>query len=563
MFRRFLCTYTLISLFPFLLPFPSSAQVKPSRYFIEFTDKNNNAFSLSSPLAFLTQRSLDRRTKQNINLDSTDLPVTSSYVDSVASKGVTVLYRLKWFNGIVIRTSDSLALAALNAFPFVKGVKAIGLRSREESLYEKKFEHDTFAITSKAVPSVLKNSTYDYGKAFNQIDMLCGIPLHDNGFDGKGMIIAVLDAGFWKVDSLPAFDSLRANGQIISTWDFVDGNSQVYEDHTHGMMVLSTMGGYYPGEIIGTAPKAQYILLRSEEAATEYLIEEYNWVAAAEYADSAGADVINSSLGYTTFDDPAQDHTYADMNGDTAPITIGADIAASKGIFVVSSAGNEGNSAWNFISAAADGDSVLAVGAVDAAKTYAPFSSNGPASDGRVKPNVSAQGWGAAFATTSGTAAFGNGTSFSGPIIAGMTASLWSAAPNLTNMQVKAAIEQSASQYTNPDTLLGYGIPDYCKALQLLTGISLKDIGVDDLINVYPNPFSDYFVIEFSSDTNQTLTIEVYDLLGKKIFSREQKVSDDSISLIRVNRFNGHGGGLFILRIITEKYAFMKKVVMD
>src|ERR1035437_5522485 len=360
--------------------------------------------------------------------------------------------------------------------------------------------------------------------------MLNGVCLHNKGFHGEGMIIAVMDADFWKVDSLPAFDSLRVNHQIIGKWNYVDNDSLVYGSHTHGEMTLSDMGGNIPGRIIGTAPKAKYMLFITEDAYTENIIEEYNWASAAEYADSVGADVFSTSLGYTTFDsvkinnvtvvNPAN-HSRADMNGRTTPIAIASAIAASKGILPVCSAGNEGWSPWHFIGTPADADSTLAVGAVDSLKNLAGFSSRGPSVDGRIKPNVAAQGSPAVVGDPgTGDIEYLSGTSFSGPITAGMATCLWQAHPTSTNMQLLNAIQQSASRHANPDSLTGYGIPDFCLA-DVLLGVNDFSASTEDVLSIYPNPFSDAFAISFVDWKGEKVSFALFDITGRKIIDKQ------------------------------------------
>ncbi|MBK5284062.1 MAG: S8 family serine peptidase, partial [Bacteroidia bacterium] len=497
----------------FLIPVCLSAQIAPGKYFVAFADKNNNPFSISNPSAYLSPRALNRRAIQNISINSTDLPVTPSYVTTVAAQGATILNKTKWLNGVIIQTNDTNIVNAIRLLPFVSGIKSIPHHARNVSEIPRskdKFENITLTKNRSAV-----STSSDYGGAWNQLSMLHGDFLHDAGFRGAGMLIAVLDAGFIKADSLAVFDSLRANNRIVATRDFVDGDTMVYDHHWHGTSVLSCMAANLPGTMIGTAPDASYILLRTEDAATEFIIEEYNWACGAEFADSAGADVFNSSLGYTTFDDSLYNHTYADMNGDSAIATQAADIAASKGILVVNSAGNSGGNSWNFIGAPADADSILAIGAVDSLGVYASFSSRGPSFDGRVKPDVCAQGSASFVAYTDGSFGPGSGTSFASPIMAGMAACLWQSCSSYSNMQILRAIQISADHFLMPDTLYGYGIPDFSIACLILNGnTNVRD---DLIISLYPNPFTENCIINFYSSIRQSIHTEVFDILGKKV----------------------------------------------
>ncbi|MFT5280472.1 MAG: serine protease AprX, partial [Bacteroidia bacterium] len=440
----------------------SSFGQNPQKFWVGFMDKDNTPFTITDPIQFLSQRSIDRRTNQGISLDQKDLPVDPNYVFQVASAGAAILNKSKWFNGVSIELQDSVDIDVINALPFVQSWSPVSRLSGRNPIPNKFGQAIPNTKSSGGAPPI------DHGTGYNQIDMLNGVPLHEQGFLGNGMTIAVLDAGFSNVPLLAVFDSLFNDGRILATKDFVDGDNDVYGHSTHGAYVLSTMASYWPGEFIGTAPKANYILLRSEEGGSELIIEEDNWVAAAEFADSMGADIINSSLGYTTYDDPSMDHTYFDMDGNTTRITQGADLAASRGILVVNSAGNSGQSAWNFIGAPADGDSVFAIGAVNPDGIYAEFSSKGPSADGRIKPNIVAQGAATVIADLNPDAEepthTGNGTSFSGPVIAGMMACFWQAFPELTNIECMNIVEQSASQYSNPDEFIGHGIPDFSLA---------------------------------------------------------------------------------------------------
>lgn len=444
------------------------SQVAPDKYWVKFTDKNNSPYSINNPEAFLSPKAIDRRNAQGIAILENDLPVNSTYIQGVANTGATVLNVSKWYNSVTVYTTSQSVIDAINLLPYVLSVEKGKYIVKPEKSEKPFFKNESYGEIPEEnlILGPASGESYNYGAAYNQINMLNGIPMHDLGFDGTGMTIAILDAGFLNTNIIDAFDSLWNNGQILGTRDFVSPLApDIFGSHSHGTSVLSTIGANLPGQMVGTAPKADFWLLRSEDGATEYLIEELNWVSAAEFADSVGADVINSSLGYTTFDDPSQDHTYQDMDGNTTPITIGADLAASKGMIVVNSAGNSGGSSWQYIGAPADGDSVFSIGAVTASGNYASFSSTGPTFDGRIKPNVVAQGSGSTIISAySGNVTTGSGTSFSSPITAGMVACLWQAHQNKRNTQIMEAIEQSATLAGSPNYLLGYGIPDYFDA---------------------------------------------------------------------------------------------------
>ncbi|MCK5823410.1 MAG: S8 family serine peptidase [Bacteroidales bacterium] len=530
------------------------AQVSPNKYVISFTDKNNNQYSVNQPNEFLSQRAIERRIKQDIDIVENDLPITSAYVDSLQKLGLTILNKSKWFNSLTIFSTDSLLLDTIENISFIKNLK------KSSSIHKKNYDYNKFFCKRKKVDySSLNNKigVSKYGYSENQIKMLNGHVLHNNGNQGQGMQIAVIDAGFYHVNSLPAFDSLLLNNQILGTKDFVDGGSSVYEDHSHGMSVLSILAGNVPYIFIGTAPKAKYWLLRSEDASTESLIEEENWASAAEFADSVGADVISCSLGYSVFDDAAQNHTYADMDGKTTRISRAANIATSKGILVVNSAGNEGNKLWKYLTAPSDADSVLCVGAVDKNGDYASFSSTGPTYDGRIKPNIVSQGKNTVFQAGDGLFYEGNGTSFSTPIIAGLAACLWQAHPTVNNMEIFNAIVQSSNQYHNPDNITGFGIPDFGKANLFL---DYNDSGKENIISVYPNPFIDVLNFDFYSIDNDNIEIELYNILGQKISFNKHNLAFTSYNKIQIN-FNSLENGIYFLRVASKDKFYTKKVI--
>jgi subtilisin family serine protease len=312
--------------------------------------------------------------------------------------------------------------------------------------------------------------------------------MHNAGFRGEGMQIAVFDGGFPGVDKIPAFSPMFQENRLANVFNFVEKNKSVFVRDNHGTNTLSTLAANQPGFFIGTAPKATYNLFVTEDVNSEHPIEEVNWLIAAEYADSVGVDVISTSLGYNSFDYPSIDYTYDDMNGRTAISTRAATIAARVGMLVVSSAGNEGGNSWRYITAPADADSILTVGAVDSLRNRATFSSIGPTADGRIKPTLMAQGRSAAILTSNGSVNRGNGTSFSCPILAGMAAGFWQANPTLTVQQVISYLQRSASRAKTPNDEYGFGIPNYVQANDLVT---IDRAELSDDLSLYPNPTRD------------------------------------------------------------------------
>jgi serine protease AprX len=440
-----------------------------TRYIIKLKDKNGSPYSISDPTAYLSQRAIDRRTRYSISIDSTDLPVNPFYVTQIKNiPGVTVLNISKWLNAVTIQTADANALNAITGFSFVRstsGIAAKKARSNPVDWKDSKFDDDFLPIdNSNRRTSKTTGDYYDYGNSFNEIHLHNGEFLHNIGLRGSGMQIALLDNGFNNYTSFDAFDSVNANNQVLGTWDFVAREQNVSDDGSHGMSCFSTIGANIPGQFIGKAPQAKFWLYQTEDNSSEYPIEEFNWVCGAEKADSSGADVISSSLGYATFDDASLNHTYVDMDGNTTMAVIAADLAAKKGVLVFVSNGNFGTSAWHFLSTPADGDSVVAVGAVDASGTVGSFSSYGPSSDGQIKPDVASVGVSAILETSAGTIGSGNGTSFACPNMAGLATCLWQGFPELSNMKIRSALWQSASRADSPDDRMGYGIPDMKKA---------------------------------------------------------------------------------------------------
>lgn len=548
------------ALLTFALDVSGQGTVAPSRFLVRFTDKIGTPHSISNPGTFLSARALSRRAAQGIPVDVRDLPPVPAYLDSLQARGAQVSNVSKWLNAACVYSTDSLVIASIGNLPFVAEVRP--LRKPVQNNLNDKLDFPCSPIGARKIIQPVDSfpRSLNYGPSLGQISMLNLQSLHMSGYLGQGMLIAVLDAGFFNANTLPAFDSLFSGNRIIATRDLVDGGNNVFDDHNHGMNVLSVLGGNIPGSLIGSAPGASYILLRTEDAATEYMIEEFNWVVGAEFADSCGADIISSSLGYTTFDNALMNHTYSDLDGGTAIGTLGSVWAAQRGILVVNSAGNSGGSSWNYIGVPADADSILATGAVDSMENFAAFSSRGPSADGRIKPDVSAQGVDVVMSSTSGAIMTGNGTSFSCPLVSGAAACLWQANPTLSAMQVRAAIIQSCDQYLNPDNNKGYGIPDFSQALFVLNGKKLVNPSGNEVISCYPNPTQSRLHLALFSSFSQEIVIYLCDLSGRIMDEMISEGLPGGYHHFQVEMGN-LSSGLYLLRVKFRDAEQVLKVV--
>ncbi len=529
-----------------LLLFTASlfAQENADVYWIQFTDKSNNSYELSQPEQFLSPKALQRRDNQNIEINNKDLPVSDFYLDSLSNMGIHIRYTSKWINGAAIQSTDTALIDTIENLGFI--IDKFIIRELIE-----------FPKSAKAT----KENALSYGQSENQISMLNGHILHNQGYTGQNMLIAVLDSGFLGVPSLSSFQALLNESRVIDTRDYVDGDNDVYAHHNHGRAVLSILAANVEDSLVGSAPNANYLLLRTEDAASEQLIEEYNWIAAAEYADSIGADVISVSLGYNVYDNEAWSYTNADLDGRTAPISIAATIAASKGILVLTAAGNGGNDTNPKISVPGDADSVLTVGATNSDGEYASFSSIGYSADNRVKPDIVAQGEAAWFQGGDGQFASGNGTSFSTPIASGLAACLWQANPQLSNMEILRAIQESSSQYNNPDEYLGYGLPDFAAANLALKNINYTAFGSEMLTNLYPNPCSDALQIEFYSVDTQKLEVSIVNMQGQIMYKHQHSVYRTSYNSLRIMDVATFPKGMYILRIQSQNKVYSKAFI--
>ncbi len=477
---------------------------------VYFTDKPDAEISMQHPEDFLSPRALERRTRQRIDIDISDVPVSAEYVQALVDLGMEIDQVSKWFNAVSVYATPE-QLISVQQLPFVGKVEAV---KKYAILNEQLTPLNTSVFYRQGATEEI---TAQLGYAAGQIEQINLDTLLEMGLSGDSMIIAVLDAGFFGVDTAHLFSSFWDKDQILGYYNFPEHNDQVFNIWSgyHGSWVMSVIGGDIDSVFSGSAPDAWFYLYRTEIAETEYVVEEDHWLAAAERADSVGADIINSSLGYTEFDDAAENHTWDDLDGNTTVVTNAADMAASKGILVCNSAGNLGASPWYYVSMPADGDSVFTIGGVDIDSVHASFSGYGPTADGRLKPNVVALASNSACLSPDGYVTWLSGTSFSSPLIAGACATLWQEFPEATNMDILHAVEQSAHLYTTPDYAMGYGIPDFFKAYTLLDSL-FPDIPVD---TTGDTTIIDTTVVDTLEDTTTTAILNLSPYMSGETFT--------------------------------------------
>lgn len=487
----------------------AKAQIATNTYWVQFTDKNDSPYSIDAPEEYLSQRALDRRARLGIAIDEYDIPVNPQYLQAVADCGATLINPSKWLNGVSIYASSSTIIDAINALDFVEVVR--NCENHPEAQLRKE-ENLSFEMKNSGLA---RNAKDFYGGAHDQVYQLKVNQLHDMGYDGTGVVIAVLDGGFEGTDIHSCFDNMRQEGRLLGTRDFVYGSTSVYTQSTHGTSCLSTMGAYDPNNMVGTAPKASYYLFHTEDGDQENIIEEYNWVSGAEYADSLGVDVCSTSLGYIDFDMSQWNHPLEHYDGQTAPMTIGAEIAASRGIICMNSAGNEYDG-YCTLGIPADAEHILTVGAVDANGNRADFSSVGPTYDGRIKPDVMAMGEDTYVASGNpggwwGDYYNGSGTSFSCPVLAGAVACLRQAFPYASVQEICDVVRQCGNRADNPDSKYGYGIPDFSAAFEVLH-VDDTFTAQNNILSVFPNPSKGEVHIRLNEVSIAELS--VYDVMG-------------------------------------------------
>jgi serine protease AprX len=483
---------------------------------VYFNQKENVEASINNPISILTQQAIDRKSIHGIVIDERDVPVNENFIALLKAPetGVTVFAKSKWFNAVYVRGSEADINALVDDFSFVD---VVDFADNSLNILRVDISEDKFLIENT-------NISFNYGDTQNQVEMINANALHLLDYTGEGILVAVLDSGFPNVDTMGAFQRLRDNNDLIGGYDFVrrDENVHAFTGNDHGTKVLSNMAGFIQDQFVGTAPDASYYLFLTEDVGSETPVEEAYWVEAAERSDSLGVHIINTSLGYKTYQNSNYTHTDEDLNGSTTFITRGANIANEKGILVVTSAGNSGE---NGVGAPGDATGVLSIAAVDFERNYAAFSSQGSAIQVTQKPDVAARGVAAFVINGSNTIVNNNGTSFSSPIMAGGIASLWQAFPGATNEEIKDYVRMSASQYTTPDFFIGYGIPDLQLALDI--GLSLQEEELFEF-KVYPNPAADILNIEIPS-ANDITTLRIFDVLGKSVL--EQNITTSSQQL--------------------------------
>jgi hypothetical protein len=516
-------------------------------FYLQLSDKHNSPYSLDHPEAYLSSRALARRASFNIVCDSSDLPVNPSYLQQIAALGFNIHSQSKWLNGVTVKLSDSSAISQVSSLAFVESTQYTGKMEGSNSILSK---------TKK-----LSSEDFIYGPAAAQINQLNGTALHNNGYTGRGIYVGVIDAGFNKADVNAGFDSLRLQERLLGTKDFAEPGSDVYTLDSHGANVLSIMAGNIANQYLGTAPKASYWLIRTEYAPAEYMMEVDFWVAGIEFADSVGIDIVNSSLGYTVFDDPTMNFTYDDMNGKVSRASIAANIATQKGIVVCNSAGNDGNKTWKYIGSPADAESVFAIGASTNSGEPSYFTSYGPSSDLRVKPEISAIGTATSYVSTTGSTVTGNGTSYSSPVLTGLLACYLqyckSTSTQLSIETIRQSVIESSSLYLSPTDQLGYGFPDFQTAMSnyvRYSGLGNTLLDEDVFIQTFANHRIKIHLP--SSSFNQNMVINITDLTGKLIFAEDFATSYAEISTLVFPK------GVYLVSVVSNQNRITKKLVV-
>ncbi|RKY98870.1 MAG: hypothetical protein DRQ13_03080 [Ignavibacteriae bacterium] len=518
------------------------------------SDKGNNlAEYYNNPSMVVSEKSLRRRSKvldQNSLISLTDLPVNENYISELQNSGFKVKHRTKWLNG-VSGWATKQVIQELTNLSCVKELDIVHKYKTDYSVEEEAIENPSSNNDNLSKPGSI--NSFNYGSSFTQLNQITVPAVHDLGYTGQGITICSMDAGFDNL-SHEVFSSMN----IIAMWDFVDNDPDVSQGGSHGTSTLSTLGGFKEGQLIGPAFGSDFILARTEDIYSETPIEEDNWIAAVEWADSIGVDVTSTSLSYLDYDPPHQSYTWEDMDGNTARITIAADLAVKWGIFVVNSASNSGyNPNHNTLGAPADGDSVIAVGSVRSNGQRSDFSSVGPSADGRIKPDLMAMGSSVYVARSSSPTSYGNssGTSFSCPILAGASALILSVDPTLTPIELRELLKSTASKSINPDNLMGWGIINTLEVVNSLVTTAEGDEIPEDfyILRNYPNPFNPSTKVQFSVPQQSDVKITLHDMLGREVKLLFNDEVDAGMQEFVVDARN-LASGVYLVRMITGTF---------
>jgi serine protease AprX len=543
---------SLLTVLLFLFCTPATRAQTLNKYWVEFTDKHNTPYCTCRPYEFLSARALDRRARSGIPVVENDLPVNPWYLDSLTRDGALIHHTSRWLNAATV-IADSATAGRLRRHAFIKSAQYVGpdISIRNPPNRPPK--------TRTPFPDYPRAGAGDFGYSGRQNAMLGTPLLYWAGARGQNIWVAVMDGGFTNADKMPFFDSIAIHGRLFQGRDFVERDDAVYESAMHGTSVLSVMAGNLPGYFIGTAPEATYFLLKTEDTGGEFPVEECNWVAGAEWADSTGVDIINASLGYTVFNDTTLGHRYWELDGRSSIGARGAAIAAGKGMIICNSAGNSGEDTWRLIGVPSDAPGVIAVGACDYENSRAAFSSIGPTADGRIKPDLMAPGEMVVTAGNRGVElGLSSGTSLAAPLLSGSIASLWSAFPQKSDREIIDAVYRAADQENSPDFYRGYGLPD----------LSLAWLRLGGFYHAGPNRADDGTFFSFDRqagcltflhlnhlpETNRL--VEVRDITGKRVCSLPARVYSGDISRLELSTAGDLPAGVYRISFQTGEACY-------
>jgi len=520
-----------------LVSFSGLAQ-STKRYMVFFTDKDDTPYTIDQPQEYLTQKAINRKGR---NVSTEDLPVTPFYISQLKDNNALIIGTTRWLNGALIQLLES-DLPTIQALNFVKNTEYIAPN-------QKPTVGGRVGVEEDVEDAQIMNAT------LAQYNILKTNLMHEDGYYGEGVLIAVLDGGFKGVDTGAYFKHIFTDNQVMDVHNFVTGGKDVYDYSDHGTRVFSTISAQ-GDDYEGIATKANYLLYVTE-AEFEYKIEEYNWLLAAERADSIGVDIISTSLGYSDFDDPTMDYTQDDLDGQTAVVTIAAEMAYERGIVVVTSAGNAGNRTWQKVTSPADGEHVLAIGSVNESLIKSTFSSVGPVNANWTKPDLMAMGQSTVLIDGAGSIITSSGTSFAAPQVAGLLAGIWEKYPNLTNDELLELARESADRAGNPDFSYGYGIPSY-SAIEN----RYESLEQSDFLRIFPNPITDGILNINVKDPNvvDIVSLIIYASDGKKVLELSKSVNwqNNPVQISTDHLVQG----IYMVKIDSEQQTVVKRIVI-